>query len=43
MEIYYSNEELKEVIKEALNTELGYDQLIDVTKPFLTIIEQVVF
>ena len=30
--IYYSNEELKEVIKEAINTELGYDQLIDVTR-----------
>ena len=30
--LYYSNEELKEVIKEAINTELGYDQLIDVTR-----------
>ena len=30
--IYYSNEELEEVIKEAVNKELVYDQLINVTR-----------
>jgi len=30
--IYYSNDELKEAIKEVINQELGYDQLIDVTR-----------
>ena len=30
--LYYSNEELEEVIKEAVNKELVYDQLINVTR-----------
>ena len=30
--LYYSNQELEEVIKEAVNKELVYDQLINVTK-----------